>query len=88
MWVGVQVREQASTAAASRRARWPRRGGHGGVLAAGGSLGLDELQAHCRRHLAGFKVPKQLIVVEEMPRNPSGKVLKRKLRAALAKAQE
>ncbi len=58
------------------------------VLREGNRLELDELQAHCRRHLAGFKVPKQLIVVAEMLRNPSGKVLKRELRAELAKSSE
>jgi acyl-CoA synthetase (AMP-forming)/AMP-acid ligase II len=38
------------------------------------------LQQHCRKHLAGFKVPKELHIVDELPRNPSGKVLKRDLR--------
>ena len=34
---------------------------------------LDVLQSHCRRHLAGHKVPRQMSVVEEVPRSPSGK---------------
>jgi acyl-CoA synthetase (AMP-forming)/AMP-acid ligase II len=54
------------------------------VVKQGGSLTEDELTRHCRAHLAGFKVPKQLIVREALPRNPSGKVLKRKLRDELA----
>jgi acyl-CoA synthetase (AMP-forming)/AMP-acid ligase II len=33
--------------------------------------------------LAAFKVPKQLILREQLPRNPSGKVLKRVLRDEL-----
>jgi fatty-acyl-CoA synthase len=37
---------------------------------------------HCRRRLARFKVPKQVIFVEHLPKNPSGKLLKRELRAA------
>ena len=34
---------------------------------------LDALQAHCREHLAGYKVPRQLHVVEKVSRQPSGK---------------
>jgi fatty-acyl-CoA synthase len=44
------------------------------------SLTFDELLSFCRQRLAGFKCPKELIVMEELPRNPSGKVLKRVLR--------
>ncbi|MCW2861778.1 MAG: fatty-acyl-CoA synthase [Actinoallomurus sp.] len=36
--------------------------------------------AHCRERLAGFKVPRQVAFVDELPRNLSGKVLKRDLR--------
>jgi fatty-acyl-CoA synthase len=39
-----------------------------------------ELVEHCRVNLARFKVPKAIVLVEELPRNPSGKVLKRELR--------
>ncbi len=39
-----------------------------------------QLQQHCRAHLANYKVPKHCIVVDELPRNPSGKILKRELR--------
>jgi fatty-acyl-CoA synthase len=43
---------------------------------------LDEggLIAHCKAQLSGFKVPKRVIVVENLPRNASGKILKRELR--------
>lgn len=41
----------------------------------------DELVAHCRAHLAGFKTPKQVFFVDSLPKNPSGKLLKRVLRA-------
>jgi acyl-CoA synthetase (AMP-forming)/AMP-acid ligase II len=34
---------------------------------------LDELVEHCRSRLAGYKVPRQLHLVDEMPRQPSGK---------------
>ena len=34
---------------------------------------LDEIQAHCRDHIAGYKVPRQLHVVTTIERSPSGK---------------
>ncbi len=54
------------------------------VLVPGATLDLDDLQAHARQHLGGYKVPRRLHVVSELPRNASGKVLKRALRADLA----
>jgi fatty-acyl-CoA synthase len=44
---------------------------------------LDEgaLKAWCRERLAGPKVPRDFVVLEALPRNPTGKVLKRELRA-------
>jgi 3-oxocholest-4-en-26-oate---CoA ligase len=36
-------------------------------------LTLDELDAHCRSRLAGYKIPRQLIVVDSVVRSPSGK---------------
>jgi acyl-CoA synthetase (AMP-forming)/AMP-acid ligase II len=56
------------------------------VLADNAALGFPELSDHCRARLAGFKVPKQLIIRDSLPRNPSGKVLKRVLRAELEAA--
>jgi acyl-CoA synthetase (AMP-forming)/AMP-acid ligase II len=35
---------------------------------------LEELQEYCRAHLAGHKVPRQLFIVEKVPRSPSGKL--------------
>ena len=54
------------------------------VLKAGGSLSLDELRSHCSGKLGGFKTPKKLVILDALPRNPSGKVLKRELRETLA----
>jgi len=49
-------------------------------LRATASTTPEELIEHCRRQLAKFKVPKQVVLIDELPRNPSGKVLKRELR--------
>jgi acyl-CoA synthetase (AMP-forming)/AMP-acid ligase II len=37
------------------------------------------LKAWCREHIAGFKVPRDIRVVKELPRNPTGKIMRRKL---------
>jgi acyl-CoA synthetase (AMP-forming)/AMP-acid ligase II len=50
------------------------------VLRPDASATADELLEHCRGQLAKFKVPKDLTFLEALPRNPSGKVLKRELR--------
>jgi acyl-CoA synthetase (AMP-forming)/AMP-acid ligase II len=50
------------------------------VLTADATTTPDELIDHCRAQLAKFKVPKAVTFVSELPRNPSGKVLKRELR--------
>jgi acyl-CoA synthetase (AMP-forming)/AMP-acid ligase II len=42
-----------------------------------------ELRTYCREHLAGYKVPEEVVVVTEMPLNASGKILKRTLREQL-----
>jgi long-chain acyl-CoA synthetase len=49
-------------------------------LVEGSDLTLAELQEHCRGRLARFKVPRQLEVVQILPRTPSGKVLRRVIR--------
>ncbi|VEG54927.1 acyl-CoA synthetase [Mycolicibacterium aurum] len=46
----------------------------------GAQITEDELVSHCRTHLAGFKTPKEVFFVESLPKNPSGKLLKRILR--------
>jgi fatty-acyl-CoA synthase len=43
----------------------------------------EELMAHARSRLASFKVPKEIHVMTEFPKNPTGKVLKRVLRERL-----
>ena len=39
-----------------------------------------ELRQNCRDHLAGYKVPQRFVQLEQLPMNPSGKVLKKDLR--------
>jgi long-chain acyl-CoA synthetase len=48
-----------------------------------GDLTVQEVRDFCRRggQLASFKLPRQVQIVDEIPTNPSGKVLKRELRA-------
>lgn len=53
------------------------------VLRPGATLTLEVLREHCVGRLGGFKAPKQLVLREALPRNPSGKVLKRVLRDEL-----
>ena len=56
------------------------------VLRAGESVDDGELIAFARERLAGYKTPKHLHVVDELPKNPSGKILKRDLRTRYADA--
>jgi acyl-CoA synthetase (AMP-forming)/AMP-acid ligase II len=51
------------------------------ALRPGTTATADELIEHCRGQLARFKVPKAVTFIDALPRNPSGKVLKRELRA-------
>ncbi len=50
------------------------------VVAAGHTPDADQLKEHVRSHLARFKVPREIVFLDELPRNATGKVLKRELR--------
>jgi len=54
------------------------------VVAAGSRPDEAELDALCLQHIARFKRPKRYFFVDELPKNATGKVLKRELRARLA----
>ena len=52
------------------------------VLKAGQTLTEAAVMAHCSAHMASFKAPKRVIFTDSLPKNPSGKLLKRELRAS------
>ncbi|WP_327410510.1 acyl-CoA synthetase [Streptomyces sp. NBC_01281] len=47
---------------------------------------LDDIQAHCRGHLAGYKIPRQLVIADSIQRSPSGKADYRWARSVAADA--
>ena len=53
------------------------------VLAEGAALGEREIQEYCGRHLANEKIPASIAFIPEIPRTPTGKILKRDLREML-----
>lgn len=57
-------------------------------LKPGADVSTDELAHWCKQHLADNKVPRTIVVMHELPRNPSGKVLKRKLQPVLQEAAD
>ena len=54
------------------------------VLKEGSQLSEAHVMAHCNQHMAAFKVPKRVVFATALPKNPSGKVLKRDLRMTYA----
>lgn len=54
---------------------------HGFIVGgAAATLTQDEIIEHCRKQLSGYKVPREFTHLSDLPRNPSGKILKRQLR--------
>ncbi len=51
------------------------------VLKPGEKMTEEEVIAHCRKELAGFKCPKKVIFLDALPKTPTGKILKREMRA-------
>ena len=49
------------------------------VLVDGKDAGEDELKDHVKKNLARYKVPREIVFIDELPRNSTGKVLKREL---------
>jgi fatty-acyl-CoA synthase len=54
------------------------------VIRDGATVDESALIGHCRDHLAGYKTPKQILFVDALPKNPSGKLLKRDMRSQFA----
>jgi fatty-acyl-CoA synthase len=46
----------------------------------GASIGEEDIKSYVKEHLARYKVPREVVFLDELPRNPTGKVLKRELR--------
>ena len=60
--------------------RWGERVTAVVVCKPGAELTAEALVAHCREHIAGYKVPRQVVFESSLPVSPAGKVLKRVLR--------
>jgi fatty-acyl-CoA synthase len=54
------------------------------VPKAGAPLTEQAVLDHCRERLAGYKTPKRVVLADALPKNPSGKILKRELRTVHA----
>jgi acyl-CoA synthetase (AMP-forming)/AMP-acid ligase II len=54
------------------------------VLNTGSDATADELRAHAAERLADYKVPRRIEIVEDLPRNATGKVLKNELKARIS----
>ncbi len=57
-------------------------------LAEDAELDASALRSFCRERLAGYKVPKEIHAVDELPRNPTGKIMRRKLKPKLDEIRE
>jgi fatty-acyl-CoA synthase len=54
------------------------------VPKAGATVTIEVIHVHVKDRLAGYKQPKYVVLAEELPKNPSGKILKRELRQRYA----
>ncbi len=50
------------------------------VVAGANAPSVDAIIEHCREHVARYKVPQSIVFVDELPKSPIGKILRRKLR--------
>ena len=68
-------------------AEWGERLAAVTVLEPGQIGSVDALITHCRLYLGGYKVPRHVSFVEELARNPAGKVMKRTIREQLSRTE-
>jgi acyl-CoA synthetase (AMP-forming)/AMP-acid ligase II len=52
------------------------------VVKKGEEVTQEELTKHCRSKLASYKCPSSYVFIDQLPRNPMGKILMKDLRAA------
>ncbi len=50
------------------------------VVASAPAPSAEAIQAHCRETLSAYKVPSTIVFVDELPKSPIGKILRRELR--------
>ena len=57
------------------------------VLKDGSDISLEDVKELCKGKIAGYKIPKAIELVDKIPRNETGKVLKRELRDRFLQAR-
>lgn len=58
------------------------------IVARGAGVTAEALRAHCAAHLASYKIPKYWVLVDHLPRTPTGKVLRRQLGMGIGQVLE
>ena len=58
------------------------------VVAGDSGVTSEQILAHCRKNLAGYKIPQRITVVDELPKSPIGKILRRELRTKAVSQHE
>jgi acyl-CoA synthetase (AMP-forming)/AMP-acid ligase II len=51
-------------------------------------LTAEKVRSFCREHLAAYKKPRQVVFVDDLPRNALGKVLKHRVREEISEPEE
>lgn len=52
-------------------------------ITAAQELNEEAIIEHCREHLTSYKIPKKLVVMDELPKSTVGKILRRELRTGM-----
>jgi long-chain acyl-CoA synthetase len=50
-------------------------------------LTVEQVKAYCRQNLTGYKMPKEIVFVDSIPKTPVGKILRRELKDIVAKEE-